>query len=267
MTSASELRAGVSMAQRLADRAERARAPSAELDTCGRTAPVPPSILGAVRDALLGGETHYTSRPGIPELRQRLAREVARLGGPTYGPDAVVVTASDREALCATLLAMRFDAGAVLVSTGAAARHARLFRMLQLFPAVATRPPAATRLTRLVYREWPGDRVEHDALRRLAVETLRPGAQGIGDVVGMVDFGTRLGRAPGEFPPLSSDHTILIGSLDSLPGLASFGLGFVAGPPTAMGPIRTWKQALSICTPAPSQRAALAALETAVGDV
>ena len=39
-----------------------------------------------------------------------------------------------------------------------------------------------------------------------------------------------------------------------------FRLGFVAAPPEVLANITKWKQASSICSPAPSQRAALRAL-------
>jgi hypothetical protein len=54
---------------------------------------------------------------------------------------------------------------------------------------------------------------------------------------------------------------VIVGDLDALPGMAAFGVGFVAGPTAIVGAARTWKQAFSICTAAPSQRAALVAFE------
>ena len=53
---------------------------------------------------------------------------------------------------------------------------------------------------------------------------------------------------------------IVIGSLDGLEGMQPFSLGFVAAPLDVRPRIAKWKQASSICSPAPSQRAALWAL-------
>ena len=52
----------------------------------------------------------------------------------------------------------------------------------------------------------------------------------------------------------------MIGSLDGLSAMRPFRLGFVAAPPETLNGITKWKQASSICSPAPSQRAALWAL-------
>lgn len=241
--------------------AQRTRRVVAEVDVPAVAGNIPRQVLVAVRQALLDGETHYTSRPGLPELRLRLAKEVARLGGPSYDPDAsVVVTSGAREALYVTLQALGVGPGRVLVTSSESARpvlDGGLWGLMELAVEPSIPSARATPETRLAYREWPGSRDAHDALRALAAEADLP------DVLVVRDMGHRAVQpASDAFPPLTLDRTILIGSLDALPGVETFGLGFVAGPPPALAKIRTWKQALSICTPAPSQRAGLAALET-----
>ena len=49
---------------------------------------------------------------------------------------------------------------------------------------------------------------------------------------------------------------MLVGSLDGLPELAPFRVGFFRAPPRLLGRLRSLKQAVSICTAAPSQRTA-----------
>ena len=66
--------------------------------------------------------------------------------------------------------------------------------------------------------------------------------------------------APGDRPDNPGEHVIVIGSLDGLVAMRPFRLGFVAAPPETLNGITKWKQASSICSPAPSQRAALWAL-------
>lgn len=68
-------------------------------------------------------------------------------------------------------------------------------------------------------------------------------------------------------PPVDRGHAdddlgnvIVIGSLDGLRAMRPFRLGFVAAVPETLKGITKWKQASSICSPAPSQRAALWAL-------
>ena len=133
---------------------------------------VPERIIAGVRQALLSGETHYTARPGIPELRAKVADRLA-LSDRTA--DEVIITSGEREAIFVARLALGLD-------------------------------------------------------------------------------------------PLSFQEGLptstIVGTLDELPGLSSFRVGFVCAPKELALEIRTWKQALSICSAAPSQRAALVALST-----
>lgn len=121
---------------------------------------VPEEILDGVRKALEGGETHYTDRPGVRELRERVA---SKLG---FEPDEVVITNGESEG--------RFVA-------------------------------------------------------RLA---LGEGAEG----------------------------RIQVGSFDELPGMSSFRVGYVAAKLEDAKKVKGMKQALSICTAAPSQRAVILSL-------
>ena len=61
--------------------------------------------------------------------------------------------------------------------------------------------------------------------------------------------------------PPHLDRTVFMGNLDALSGLSTFRVSFLFGPKAIFERCRTWKQALSICGAAPSQRAALHALE------
>ena len=68
------------------------------------------------------------------------------------------------------------------------------------------------------------------------------------------------GAAPVDQPESPGENVIVIGSLDGLVAMRPFRLGFVAAAPETLNGITKWKQASSICSPAPSQRAALWAL-------
>ena len=122
--------------------------------------PVPAEILDGVRKALEGGETHYTDRPGVRELRERVARKLG------YEPDEVVITNGESEG--------RFVA-------------------------------------RLALGDGAEDRVE-------------------------------------------------VGSFDELSGMSSFRVGYVAAKEDDAKKVKGMKQALSICTAAPSQRAVILSL-------
>lgn len=64
-----------------------------------------PERVERLRRALLGGETHYTARPGLPELRAAVGERLRAAG--LSGPGEVVVTAGRREALFVALAGAR----------------------------------------------------------------------------------------------------------------------------------------------------------------
>lgn len=54
--------------------------------------PTPPHIVAAAKQALDEGYTHYVPSPGLPELREAIARHVAATRGIPVTPEEVVVT-------------------------------------------------------------------------------------------------------------------------------------------------------------------------------
>ena len=85
----------------------------------GRALPDPgaalaPEHAAALRSALLGGETHYTPRPGLPELQEAIAQRIEAAGAPAGG--TVVVTAGRQEALFVALAGARAEGGDIPAS-------------------------------------------------------------------------------------------------------------------------------------------------------
>ena len=68
------------------------------------------------------------------------------------------------------------------------------------------------------------------------------------DLGALSDDSLEVGKLP--------ETAVFLGSLDGFDDLAPFRVGFLRAPAALVGVLRRWKQALSICTPAPSQRAA-----------
>ena len=207
----------------------------------GRTLPDPgvplaPGPAAALRSALLAGETHYTPRPGLPELQEAIGRRLEAAGAPPGG--MVVITGGRQEALFVALAGARGEAGD---APGSVALSAAMdgdpgvlaaCALLDLFPA-----PEAS-----------GD----GAVARVAA----PEEAGSEAPVEIVDCGDRLLPASAPFLAGVGEEAVLLGSLDGLPELAPFRVGFFRVPPRLLGRLRSLKQAVSICTAAPSQRTA-----------
>ena len=207
----------------------------------GRTLPDPgvalaPEPAAALRSALLGGETHYTPRPGLPELQEEIGRRLEAAGAPPGG--TAVITGGRQEALFVALAGARAEAGD---ASGSVA----LSPLVEGDPGVL----AACALLDL----FPVGDAAGAVARVVAPEE----ADGTAPVE-IVDCGDRLlpGDAQGAFLAGVGEEAVLIGSLDGLPELAPFRVGFFRVPPRLLGRLRSLKQAVSICTAAPSQRTA-----------
>ncbi len=69
----------------------------------------PPSIVAAAIAALERGETHYTPSAGVIELREAIARSVARRRGVAVDPAQVIVTPGAKPIMFYSLLALLED--------------------------------------------------------------------------------------------------------------------------------------------------------------
>ncbi len=201
-------------------------------------------LLDSLRHHLLAGETHYPDRPGMVELRRQVGAALPGIGFPQRDPDGVLITASEGESLFVTLLGLGAGKGTSFAGR-APGRHQALFDWLGL--ARAESDAAAS----LHYRDTTG-KGETEPQAGGHLDHSMPCVRAVGDSL----FGSR-GWTP---PDDVSDNVIVIGSLDGLDGMHPFRLGFVAAEPGTLAGITKWKQASSICSPAPSQRAALWAL-------
>ena len=131
----------------------------------------PAELLSAAAEAIRTGHNQYPPGPGIPELRQAIARHQQRRYGLTFDPDTeVLVTAGATEAIAASLLALAgpgdevvvfepyFDSYTACIALGGATRRPvtlrRDGRRLGLRPGRAARRDHAAH---------PGDPAQHPA--------------------------------------------------------------------------------------------------------
>ena len=228
----------------------RARA-AIEAGSGDRSGPDPaplPELLESLRHHLLAGETHYPDRPGMVELRLGVGGALPGAGYPECGPDGVLITASEGESLFVTLLGLGAGRGASFTGS-APGRHSRLFDWMGLMPA----DPDRTGRGSVVFHYTDRARAPARGTRgRVQRNQSVPRIHAIGDRLFRSD-------APG-YSDGALANVIVVGSLDGLSTMQPFRLGFVAAPPKTLAGIARWKQASSICSPAPSQRAALFAL-------
>jgi aspartate/methionine/tyrosine aminotransferase len=187
-----------------------------------------PGVIVEAQKALDAGKTHYTDRPGILPLREKIS---AMLGaaGMSIAPDAITVT-------CGTIES-RFVAFRQLVpaggSVGAHARHADALAgvttLLGLSLITDARPASL-----------------HYAL----------GTHEMAAALGSSSQWIVYQFTPGENLSVAADQTSRVLVIGEFAELAGWCVGYMAGS-SAVNKLRAYKQSMTICTPSVSQWAAL----------
>jgi len=231
-------------------------------------------VREAAKSALDAGATHYTDRPGIPELREAVAVKLAEANAVAVRPaDEVLITCGVQEAL---FLAMQVLAGVgdeVIVTGPALPADIELVRMVGAAARVA---PADDRLrldveqvselitddTRLILFRSPsavGEVITDSRLDRVAALAIEHDLRVIS-----VESGEALTATGVEHRSIAAveglaPRTVTINGFGGV-GLDAWRVGYLAAQRELMGGMRRLKQELSICSPAVSQHAAITAI-------
>jgi aspartate aminotransferase len=232
----------------------------------------PEYVRTAAKAALDAGATHYTARPGVTELRTAIAERSTAWGFPAIA-GRVIVTNGASEALYIVAQSL-FKAGSpVLISgpitpavlemiafigaipvAGDAAPENGFFGSVDAFastdaPAVLISSPSP--VTGLALSD-------HELRDRIAA-ALESGKQVV------LDRSLETARLDGHPSVFSDsalgDRIVTIGSFSTGHGLRGWRVGWLTAPESTLSTLASLKQALSICTTAVSQYAALAALQ------
>jgi aminotransferase len=242
-------------------------------------------VVAAAAAALDRGETHYTSRAGVVPLRRAIAAQLARETGVEYdaGREVLIASGGQEGLYVAIQMLVRPGDDVLLADPGYPTyRTAVTLAGGNIIPipvraadgygmtadAVAAALTPTTRLLILASPDNPtGGRttakelagiaelaVAHD-LRVLFDETYKAFVFDDEGHVSIVRFPGMRGR------------TVIVGSFSTTYAMTGWRVGYVAGDAALLGPITGLKLALSICAAAPSQWAALAAIEGPQDDV
>jgi aspartate/methionine/tyrosine aminotransferase len=202
----------------------------------------------ASAEALDRGETHYTDRPGIKPLRERLAATLSGRFGIAIDANGVVITCGVTEA--------RFVAIQQLVGVGG--------RVIALDHPERIAGACVVRGAELVGPEHDGSRVEAiylgadaDATERARYLALAQANQWA------VIYEPGADAGPADHPAAAGAAAlcVTIGSLGHAEGIEGWRTGYLAAPVEKAGPLRDFKQALTLCTTNLSQWGTLALME------
>ena len=233
---------------------------------------LPEHVQQAAADALDRGETHYTVRPGVPELRDAVA---ARLNDQGFSAtiDRTVITNGGAEALYIALQAT-LTVGSRAIVYGPA--EPGLIEMIEFIGAEAL-PVTGPEEHRFMPAKSDIETLEADVLVLASPSPVSGLALSLTEICAIAGSAIERGMqvildrslADCFYGPTNehwpdnelADQIFIIGSFSTSHGLRGWQVGYFVSPDEQLGRLRELKQALSICTTAVSQYAALAALE------
>lgn len=202
---------------------------------------VSPEVANAAARAMQEGHTHYTDRPGILPLRQRVVEILGAINEMEMSTDEVTITCGAVEG--------RFVALKQLVKAGskvlAASNDSEIAAPTHLIGATFTTDPNDEGIS-LLYLSPADAAAQRDALLQQAAAN---GWWVIWDMSATESTNT---FHPAQNPTLAK-KTITLGEVTELPG---WRVGWMAGSEAA-NKLRAFKQSMTICTTSVSQWAAL----------
>jgi aspartate/methionine/tyrosine aminotransferase len=195
---------------------------------------------------------HYTRRPGIAPLCQRVAAALAGAGITVDPDEGVVIAGGARETRFVALRTLA-ENGRVYVPAGRvdAYRPAAMLAGATLTEYRDEEPFAAGPGVWIWQPDTPVNIHEIDAAAVIVADTLETAAFVPAALSRFADLGPGL------------EQLLVLGDFGEDAGLDAWNVTWFAGPNPLTAKVRTLKQAMTICTPAPGQYAALAVLEGA----
>ena len=239
--------------------------------------PTPAPIIEAGQRALAEGATHYTHPLGIPALREAISQTLADVDGLNYDTDEIVVTTGAQEAVFAAMLACVNPGEEVIVPSPGYTSYDQAIELAGGIPvpvatyeaddfaltasAVAAKVSPRTKMLCLLNPSNPTGAVtppgEVEALAALAARH---------DLIVISDeIYARLVYDDAEVLPVArlpgmKERTITINGFSKAYAMTGWRVGYFATAPGLVKALTEVHHGLTICAPAASQHAALAAL-------
>jgi aspartate/methionine/tyrosine aminotransferase len=243
----------------------------------------PDAITETAVRALRAGDTHYADIAGRPRLREAIARETMRLGGPDATPDNVIVLAGAQNALFSAALCL-FSPGDEVIAlepayvTYAASMEvsgAKLVRVpanreAGFRPDLAAVERAVTPATRGLLISNPnnpsGVVLAEDELARLAGIARRHDLWVISDEVYAALAFEAEHRCIAALPGMA-ERTVTVGSLSKSQAMTGWRMGWMVAPRELIGHVEDLALCMLYGLPGFVQEAAVTALTEARGEM
>ncbi len=207
---------------------------------------------------------HYTRRPGLAALCQRVAELLLEHGIDVNPDSGVLITGSVQEARFVALRSLAVGKTVFVPQPSAVTYNAGAdFAGATIQTIDLDKPlPAASGDLLIVPNPNPttGHLLEQATLDRLAAWAVDIDLTVVADETLAPALAPESAFSSIAVLPDMASRTVVLGSY-AAPGLAAWQVSWIAGPTALVTTVRDVKQAMTICTPAPSQYAALASFD------
>lgn len=239
--------------------------------------PTPAHIIEAAKRALDGGATHYTDWQGRPDLREAVAEKCRRDYGADVSGGQVVITAGSQEAMYVAFQTLLDPGDEVVLADRHYTSYSRAVRLAGGVPVflptreetnfvidpkdVEARITPRTKILVVVTPDNPtGAAIPPDTVAELGRIALRHDLLVIADDIyeKFVYEGpphASIAAEPGLFA-----RSIVINGFSKTYAMTGWRIGYMVVPAELMPSVEIVKHTLTICAPAVSQAAALAAM-------
>ena len=237
----------------------------------------PAHIVEVGQKALTGGATHYTPPQGMPELRAAICQKLERENHLHYISDEVIVTAGAQEGIYVTMLALVNPGDEVLCTAPGYTSYNQAIELaggvvvpMNVYQkdnfaltaeAVRAKITPKTRILCLMNPSNPTGcvtpRAEIEKLAQLAIEHHLIVISD--EIYERLVFDGALVTSLASLPGMK-ERTITVNGFSKTYAMTGWRVGYMAGPKELVVPMNEIHHGLTICAPAVSQHAALAAL-------
>ncbi len=237
---------------------------------------VPKCVAKAVQNAFDEGRTHYTHSLGDPELRYEIAKRYLKEYGVTVSPDQIVVTSGSSPAILLTLGTLCDQGDEIILSDPGYACYENFIKFMGAKPIKVPvyeedgfqyRPAEIKKLmtgkTRAIIINSPmnptGNLLSPHIIKKLA-------GLGVPVISDEIYHGLVYENRAHSILEYTENAFVLNG-FSKLFAMTGLRLGYVIAPESCIRTIQKLQQNLFICASSTAQRAGIAALQHAAGDV
>lgn len=229
------------------------------------TAATSPALRAVVSAAIQQHHCdHYSRRPGIVELCDRVVQRLAAKDLVVDQQDGVVITGGPTETRYVVLCALATGKTIYLLPS-LVARYQAIADLVDatLVPLDPTAPLPVPSDGFLLVSSI--DELTPTVAGQLAAWATANALPVIADEIDRPLLALDHQARPFAGLPGMAERTLTLGGFPDTPGLTAWQVAWFAGPKTLVGPVAKLKQAMTICSPAAGQYAALAATEEVAG--